>query len=521
MPNLNNLSVEDKRKLALALAEMKVRGIPIPATLVNPAARSWPVDENGYFLKRDGKHYKIADTDEDKKKFIASTARFLGLSSGRGGGKSGAGAQKACIKIASGESGAVINPDFENFRYSTWPEFREWIPWGMVIPSQRHRSSPAWQPRQPFVLVFVNGAKVYCKGLKDPDSARGPNLNWLWYDEGSRDETGMSWNIALASVRVGKNPTAFTTFTPRGKDHWTYQFFVKQQIPDEIKALLPSGKNLIEMYYTSIEQNKDNLDPGFYASMLAAYPTGWMRDQELYGKFVEEGGVLGDPAWFLGHYLPTPLPDSEIKKRIRYWDFAASEKDHKNKDPDSTTGTLMSWSDKEGDKYFIDDQVSGQWKWEDIKRAVVRTALEDGPFIDIYIEQEPGSGGKNQIAEIAALDELKGYRVKEHIPEGDKIQRANTWFADAALGRFYMVKGPWNESFTDQLSSFPRGRHDDKIDGVSGARQVLNPVRRWRKISYLSMSDKCIQEIRLRQAAKAKVEAEEQKPKLEIGVGRL
>ena len=512
-PNLNSLPPEDLRKLVAAMNELKSRGVEIPAGLLNPDARIWPLDENGFFTKADGRHYSLEfidseghqQTAEGKKAFIESKARFVGLFGGRGSGKSGAGSQKAIRKIMAGESGAVINPDFENFRYSTWPEFREWLPWGMVIPSQRHRRSAAWQPRQPFVMVFLNGAKVYCKGLKNPDSARGPNLNWLWYDEASRDETGLAWHIAIASVRVGKDPTAFATFTPRGMEHWTYKFFVQREIPEEVLKLLPPDTVLTEGYYTNIEENKGNLDPGYYASMLAAYPTGWLRDQELYGKFVEEGGVLGDPEWFRGKILPEPLPLYQLKKRIRYWDLAATEKNKKNKDPDSTTGTLYSWDG--ADRSFIEDQIAEQLRWENLKTLLVEVARIDGPFVEIWIEQEPGAGGKNQIAEIASLPALSGYVVKEHIPEGDKVQRANVWFADAALGKVYLVKGPWNAPFLSQLGSFPQARHDDRIDGVSGARQVVHPIRKWRRTAFLSLSKSSLDALRKRREEEAKLQA--------------
>jgi predicted phage terminase large subunit-like protein len=499
--SLEFVSTEDQRKLAIALAELKSRGLPIPASLRQRGQQQWPVDENGFFSKADGRHFKLTYTDDDgtvheavgKRDFISSTSRFCALVGGRGSGKSGSGAQKALRKIMQGQSGAVINPDFENFRYSTWPEFREWIPWHMVIPSQRNRRSAAWQPRQPFVMVFLNGAKVYCKGLKDPDSARGPNLNWLWYDEGSRDLSGMAWNIAIASVRVGDNPQAWVTFTPRGMEHWTYKFFVKQEMDEEILKLIPEGQKLVEIFFTSILENKDNLDPLYYIGLMATYPTGYLRDQELYGKFVAEGGVLGDPAWFTGKYLGADEngnikyldAETKIKKRIRYWDLAATEKDAKNTDPDSSVGTLVSWDGK--DAYFIENQVAGQWKWETINQRIVEVAEMDGANVEIWIEQEPGSGGKNQIDAIAALPGLSGYTVKKHKPVGDKVERANLWFAKAALGKVYLVKDVWNKEFLAQLSSFPGKGHDDRIDCVSGGLYILNPPKKWKRIKFLSI----------------------------------
>jgi phage terminase large subunit-like protein len=89
--------------------------------------------------------------------------------------------------------------------------------------------------------------------------------------------------------------------------------------------------------------------------------------------------------------------------------------------------------------------VGGQWAWQKIKEMIVLTALMDGPYVPIHIEQEPGAGGKNQVAEIASFPELKEYSVRPHRPEGDKIMRANTWFAEASRGCFTIVNGPWNQ----------------------------------------------------------------------------
>jgi len=488
--NLANLTDEEKQRLVLLVNEMEKRGIKIPPEYLNVQLRKFPTDSKGYFVKLDGRVYNPTQSHEE---FINSKARFVGLFSGRGAGKSAAGSQKALRKIEQGEPGAILNPDFENFRISTWPEFREWIPWEMVVPSHRYRRKPEWEPHQPFVMAFLNGVRVICKGLKDPDSARGPNINWLWYDEAGRDRDGLAWQVAVASVRIGINPQAWATTTPKGRNHWLYKFFIKQDIPEDALEMFEKdggGRELIDYFTMTIHENADNLDPAFVASILAAYPTGWLREQEVYGKFVDEGGVLGDPSWFKGKILPD-RPDA-VKKRVRYWDLAASEKKifgKKRNDPDETVGTLLSWDGEL--KFYIENQVCGHWEWMDIKEQIRRTAELDGPYIPIHIEQEPASGGKNQVAElINYIRENLGqtYSVYGHNPReiGDKIMRANVWFAEAAQGRFYMVQGNWNEGFLDQLSSFPEG-HDDRIDSVSGARHVVAPVRTWKSIPFMSV----------------------------------
>lgn len=54
-----------------------------------------------------------------------------------------------------------------------------------------------------------------------------------------------------------------------------------------------------------------------------------------------------------------------------------------------------------------------------------------------------------------------------------KVLRAQPWFNLIEAGRFYMVIGDWNADFLEELQNFPTGKHDDQIDAVSIAREVL------------------------------------------------
>jgi predicted phage terminase large subunit-like protein len=489
---LERLTPENRKLLAMAIAEARARGISLPDEVSGKKAIRWPIDENGYFTKNNGTFF---EDKEKTRRFIYSEAPFAAIFGGRGSGKSGSGSQKALRKIMQGQSGAVINPDFENFKYSTWPEFREWIPWNLVVPSQRYRQQASWEASRPFSLVFMNGAKAYCKGLRDPDSARGPNLNWLWYDEGGRDDTGLGWQIAVGGVRIGKNPQAWTTTTPKGTDHWCYKFFVEQDIPEEARNLFAKtleGRDcpLIEYEFVSIQENIKNLDAGFYANMMAMYGEGYLKARELEGRFADEGGVLGNRAWFDGKVLQNYPDDTTVLNRIRYWDLAASEKKITGKratDPDSTVGTRVAVT--KDYPFIIEEQVAAQIIWHDIKKLIVETAQHDGPLTVIAIEQEPGSGGKNQVAEIASIPELAGYQVVGHNPRdyGDKVMRAQIWFSKAQIGIIYMVAGDWNTAFLNQLASFPNGRHDDRIDSVSGAFCKLGAKKQWREIPFMKI----------------------------------
>ena len=487
----SNLADKERKRLVMLLEEARQRGLRLDKKKLQKEYR-WPRDPDGFFIKSDGKHF--IPNDENQSGFYYSKARFIALFAGRGSGKSAVGAQKALEKISQGKSGAVLNPDFENFRISTWPEFKEWIPWSMVVPTHRYKQGKAYNPNQPFNIAFLNGATVICKGLKDEDSARGPNINWLWYDESGRDKTGKPWQIAVPSVRIGDNPQAWTTTTPKGKAHWTYKFFVEQDGIDKklIKEYetLVNGNPLIEYFITSLEANKNNVDPGYYASMMAAYPPGYLRDQEIFGLFVDEGGRLGDRKWFDGKFLDE-RPEF-VQGKVRFWDLAATEKKlfgNRKNDPDETVGSLV--SRLLTNDFVIENQVAGQWEWKDIKNNIKRTAEIDGFGVKIRIEQEPASGGKNQIAELVEFIhkevgtawDIEGYR-----PEGDRVQAANVWFAEAAQGKWYMVRGSWNEPCLMQLDAFPDPDvHDDKITSISGARLTLAPIRTWKEIDFLHL----------------------------------
>jgi phage terminase large subunit-like protein len=524
-----SLTFEEKKKLFIYLQELKSRGQPIPEGIVLPKSKNeigWNLDSNGYFIRNDGRHFNPNDGDGNIRQeivdFIEDDARLILLKSGRGGSKTCSAIQKVLRKVKAGESGAVMNPDFENFRTSTWPEFRDWIPWQMVVPKHRFRSSISWEPIKPFSIVFINGAKVYCKGLKDPESARGANINFFWYDEGRRDPTGLGWKNAIALCRVGHKPQAFCTTTMAGLDHWTNTFFNDnpseefQKIVDELKK---TGKDqkMFSIHKTSTERNKQNLDPMFYATLLTTHPSGYLRVRELEGEAADEGGSLGDRAWFIGKSVPKE-PEWVVKK-VRFWDLAGTAKKiltgKKMNDPDESVGSLVG-TDEEKDsllkKFVILDQVGGHWEWSKLKDMIVSVTNADGPSVYVCFEQEPASGGKNQVAELKAL-------LKKECPwvqfskgkkstdidgawnpkdAGDRVMGANTWFAEAQTtevdgvvheGQWYYVSGLWTEKFFSQLDTFNGIAHDDRITSITGARHVIAPIqKKWSSPKFLALT---------------------------------
>lgn len=525
--NQKSLTYEEKKKLYLYLMELQARGQPIPEGIQIPQSKNeigWNLDSNGYFVRNDGTHFNLYDGEGNYRQelvdFIEDDARFILLKSGRGGSKTTSGIQKGLHKIRKGLSGAVMSPDFENFRTSTWPEFRDWIPWQMVVPKHRFRASPSWEPIKPFSIVFINGAHVYCKGLKDPESARGSNVNWFWYDEGRRDPTGLGWKNAIAFCRVGEKPQAWCTTTPASTDHWTSTFFEgksNEELQKVIDELVKKGINqkLYSIHKTSTKANQGNLDPMFYASLLSAYPSGYLRQRELEGEAADEGGSLGDRCWFDGKNVPSE--PEWVTKKVRFWDLAGTERKilgKKMNDPDESVGSLVGTDAEKNSalkKFVILDQVGGHWEWSKLKDIIVAVTNSDGPSVEVCFEQEPASGGKNQVAELKELLKRecpwvqfsKGKKSTD-IPgawnpkdAGDRVMGANTWFAEAQTteineivheGQWYYVPGIWTEKFFTQLDTFNGEKHDDRITSITGARHVIAPIqKRWSSAKFLAV----------------------------------
>jgi predicted phage terminase large subunit-like protein len=145
--------------------------------------------------------------------------------------------------------------------------------------------------------------------------------------------------------------------------------------------------------------------------------------------------------------------------RVRYWDKAGTEGAG-----DYSAGVLMA---KSGGHFYIEDCVRGQWSSGGRNLVIKQTAQLDGLDVAVWVEQEPGSGGKES-AEFS-LQDLAGYDVHKEPVSGDKETRARPLAAQAEAGNVFLVKGRWNKEFIDELTVFPQSKKDDQVDGASGA----------------------------------------------------
>lgn len=198
------------------------------------------------------------------------------------------------------------------------------------------------------------------------------------------------------------------------------------------------------------------------------------RQRLLEGNWdVSEEGNMFARHWF-NTVDDTPLD----AKAIRYWDLAAT-KPAKGKDPDYTVGALLKLSDD--GRWWIDDIVRGQFSPLETERLILQTAIQDGRYVPVRIEQEPGSSGVSVIDHYRR-NVLVGFDFDGDRPTGPKELRAKPLSAAAEAGNVNMKIAGWNRDWLDESSLFPNGAHDDQVDAVSGAMTLLANMKRSRII---------------------------------------
>lgn len=116
------------------------------------------------------------------------------------------------------------------------------------------------------------------------------------------------------------------------------------------------------------------------------------------------------------------------------------------------------------ESFYLVHMDRGKAKWMEQKNRIIRCADAEARGGEIGIE--------NVAAWEVARLELETFfqgrtRVTGYRPSKGKAERAVSWLNIMASGRFFVVRGEWNQAFVDELESFPNGIHDDQVDAVS------------------------------------------------------
>lgn len=158
---------------------------------------------------------------------------------------------------------------------------------------------------------------------------------------------------------------------------------------------------------------------------------------------------------------------------VRYWDKAGTQ------DGGAFTAGVLMGRANDG-IFYVADVVRGQWSAGEREQRIRQTAEHDGKSVSVWVEQEPGSGGKES-AQNTVLN-LAGWHVQAESVTGDKVTRARPLASQAEVGNLRIVRDSpekrWNQKFLDECDGFPHGKYKDQVDAASGAFNKLALIPR-------------------------------------------
>jgi predicted phage terminase large subunit-like protein len=292
----------------------------------------------------------------------------------------------------------------------------------------------------------------------------------LWLDEASvMHEDVMLYGTPVLRHK-GRMGPLLMTFTPRGRRHWSCTTFF--DVVDE--ALIPRDDRALVHATT-----RDNpfAPAQYYDSMRSLYSSG-LAAQELAGEFVDLEGLMFLREWFAGKYVDV-APLNALY--ARYWDKAGTVAQD-NPSASYSAGVLMCRT-PDGLVYVV-NVVRGQWSYLQRDKVMSQVAADDKERygnVLIYVEQEPGSGGKESAQQTVRrlamypvyIDIVSGQKVRksahERLPGEAKVVRAAPLAAQCEAGNVHIVRGGWNTEYIEELTAFPEYAFSDQVDASSGA----------------------------------------------------
>jgi Terminase large subunit, T4likevirus-type, N-terminal len=128
------------------------------------------------------------------------------------------------------------------------------------------------------LLQWPNGARSLVFTADEPDRLRGKQHCKLWCDELASWRYPEAWDQAVFGLRLGDNPQAICTTTPRPRAF--------------LKALIAHPACVTVRGNT--HENRANLAPSFYDSIISKYEGTRLGRQEIAGELID----IPEGAWF-------------------------------------------------------------------------------------------------------------------------------------------------------------------------------------------------------------------------------
>lgn len=322
--------------------------------------------------------------------------------------------------------------------------------------------------------TFPSGARVtfgYLNKVDDHLRYKGAECQYLGFDE-LTEIREQHYRYLLSRLRKPSHgPLAKVPLRARSASNpapnWVRRYFIEEG-PSKGRIYVPAG----------VDDNP-HVEKKSYAEALARLSPVDFARLSKGDWYAEESGNLFDRDDFeiIGM---DQVPDRAFENVVRYWDLAGTKPSDAYPDPDYTVGVKASIVDG---FFFILDIRRFREEAHDVERLIAQTAMEDGPSVKIRMEKDPGQAGKSQISHYGR-HVLLGYDFDGNPVNKNKPQRVSLWAPKVKRKEMILVRGNWVTEFIDEAMSFdpsPESNrtsniHDDQMDAVSGAFEVLTGI---------------------------------------------
>jgi len=348
-----------------------------------------------------------------------------------------------------------------------------------------------YQARWPIVMTSDQNAKTYFENartgfrqscpVKSMTGRRGDRVIW---DDPHSVESALSEAHRETALRVFQETLPTRLNSPKDSaividmqrlhENDVSGYILEQEL-DYVHVMLPMEFELERKCFTSLGFEDPRTKEGELLFPKRFPHEVVERDKKVMGSYATAGQFQQRPAprtggFFEWEELMIVGAVPKLKKIVRYWDKAGTDDDGAY-----TAGVLMG-IDYKG-LFYVLDVVRGQWAAPKRERTIKQTAQLDatthGRLVKIWIEQEPGSGGKESAE--STIQNLAGFSCYSERPTGDKAVRAEPYSVQVEAGNIKLLKGDWNQAFIDEHKTFPKGKYKDQIDASSGSFNKIAP----------------------------------------------
>jgi predicted phage terminase large subunit-like protein len=311
-------------------------------------------------------------------------------------------------------------------------------------------------------LRWRNGATATMYSAEESERLRGPEHDALWADELAAWSDPAAWDMAMFGLRIGKNPRACVTTTPK---------------PTKlIRNLVARAGQDVAVTTGSTFENSENLAPSFLETIKARYEGTRLGRQELNAELLEDvAGALWQRAWIDAQRVDK-APD--LRRIVVAIDPAVSTNEGSDE-----TGIVVAGRGADGRLYVLED-LSGRYGPDEWARRAVGAYRR---WQADRIVAEKNQGGDMVELTVRSVDPHISFKAV-HASRG-KVTRAEPFSASYEQGKVSHV-GAGLAILEDQMcaftSDFDRGQagySPDRVDALVWALTELAGVAQPLQIS--------------------------------------